>query len=976
MRKGLCVGVACVLVAAAATAFSAQAANQLWEEYDKLVSKRQAVGTLGPDLFGDQLSFYSGTLTFSQTDVSLQGNFSLPVAITRTLSIEAKRGYPNPSLYINDAPMGDWDLDLPHISGVFGTTQGWVGANGSAASRCSQPAPPRPVVFSSGNSVQAVEFWHGYQLHIPGGGGELLAASSSGGEILASPTGRTRPGLGGPYYWLTSDWTYLSCLPTLANAPTQGQGFLATTADGTKYRFDWMAAFHEPQVEKKRESSLDGEDVLSRRRLALYATSVQDRFGNSVTYTYTNAPDAPIRLSRIDASDGRSIVLQPNAYGQVARITAGTQEWTYEYEGLGSMLPALTGVVQPDLRRWSFDVAGLSGMLRYEGGQAGDQLRTCMSPGGVISPSHSGTITHPSGAIGEFTVSPTRFGRSNVLAMCKNVTTANPVDGTDPNNEADDVAVYPIAWDSLALTRKRISGPGLATAEWNYAYDSQISWFYSGGGSPGNPVCVSGGCLAPQCVVDSCALVSVTTVDGPGQRSRSYTFGNSYRYNEGKLLSVVDYKTGTTVPLRTEKTTYQLATSGQPFPTPLGISPQTRSGAAFTSEYLRPQLSSTITQQGIDFKSQVNSYDRFARPLSVTKFSSLGCAQCSRTDATAYHHDLSKWVIGQVQSVTTSTTNPASSVVQMQTDYDLTTVLPIRHYAFGKLQQTLTYELQPGTPQTGTLATVSDGRDSLTFDTTIELQNWHRGIPQLIKYPSTPDQLAGESESAMVDIDGWIRSTTDENGYTTHYDYDAMGRLDKMTYPVGDGVAWNDTNLDFSQLPVQHEYGLPANHWHQLMHTGTGYKVIHYDALLQPVVEDTYDAADPGNTRSLVVKRYDAAGRLVFQSYPVRTLGNYADATLKGVTTEYDALDRVTKVSQSAEPAVGGVVQSTTRYLPGFSTEVTDPEGNVTTTSYMAHDQPTHDYPVQIAMPEGVTTVISRDVFGDPLQLQRVGSED
>jgi hypothetical protein len=42
----------------------------------------------------------------------------------------------------------------------------------------------------------------------------------------------------------------------------------------------------------------------------------------------------------------------------------------------------------------------------------------------------------------------------------------------------------------------------------------------------------------------------------------------------------------------------------------------------------------------------------------------------------------------------------------------------------------------------------------------------------------------------------------------------------------------------------------------------------------------------------------------------------------------------------------------------------------------MAHDQPTHDYPVQIAMPEGVTTVISRDVFGDPLQLQRVGSED
>lgn len=47
--------------------------------------------------------------------------------------------------------------------------------------------------------------------------------------------------------------------------------------------------------------------------------------------------------------------------------------------------------------------------------------------------------------------------------------------------------------------------------------------------------------------------------------------------------------------------------------------------------------------------------------------------------------------------------------------------LPWKTYAFGKLQQTITYHPD------GTVATVSDGRGNATT-----ISNWKRGIPQHI----------------------------------------------------------------------------------------------------------------------------------------------------------------------------------------------------------------------------------------------------
>jgi RHS repeat-associated protein len=171
-------------------------------------------------------------------------------------------------------------------------------------------------------------------------------------------------------------------------------------------------------------------------------------------------------------------------------------------------------------------------------------------------------------------------------------------------------------------------------------------------------------------------------------------------------------------------------------------------------------------------------------------------------------------------------------------------------------------------------------------------------------------------------------------------------------------------------------YGVPAGHWRQTRLTGNARKILIFDALWRPVVEQTLDLGNVSGTTTEVIKRYDASGRLAFQSYPVNTSGLavYTDTTLKGARTSYDALDRVTQVQQDSEidAVIGHPLTTTTEYLDGFQTRVTDPNGNQTlTTLYQAYDQPTYDWPRGINHPEGAYTDIYRDVFGKPTAIKR-----
>lgn len=223
----------------------------------------------------------------------------------------------------------------------------------------------------------------------------------------------------------------------------------------------------------------------------------------------------------------------------------------------------------------------------------------------------------------------------------------------------------------------------------------------------------------------------------------------------------------------------------------------------------------------------------------------------------------------------------------------------------------------------------------------------------------------------MVNSDGSIASTTDENGFVTGYGYDAMGRLSLIDYPDGDSVAWTSTTRSFASSTVA-RHGLPIGHWVEVVGTGNGLKAIDYDGFWRPVVENIYVDGDP-STQSIVVKRYDAAGRLAFQSYPVSALGaaGYADTTLKGTRYTYDALDRPLTVAQDSEL---GVLNTTFEYLVGFQTRVTDPRAYQTATQYQAYDQPASDSPVGVTRYAGADTSaaeIVRDPYGKSMAITR-----
>jgi YD repeat-containing protein len=894
-----------------------------WEEYDRLVKAKGAITAHGPTLFGDEVSLYNGALSFSATDVSIRGNGNLEVALSRTYAV-ANRGPEK----IADQPFADWELDTPRISGVFAPN--WPEKRCSVTS--ASAARP-PVITGPGDShFDPEDYWQGNQASLPGGG-----------EMLVADQGAPRPSTGGPYYWLTSGFTYFSCLDSLKNGT--GEGFLAITADGTKYWFDWMAQYQEPDLIGKAYDTqwAGGPDPrFPRAKNVIYATRVEDRFGNWVTYTYENSWNKPARLTRIDSSDQRALSVAYNANGHIQRVSDGRQAWLYEYSYANPIAPTLTAVVLPDQSRWRIDFAALTvAGVEYEKPQhSTDVVRSCFSPGiltGETREGATGKITHPSGAIGTFFVKPKRHGRSNVPQVCDNY--QSPVN--DPN---DDVAYYPVAYDSLSLMSKQITGPGLEPITWQYSYTAQVSWAEGTG-----PVCTSGDCGVPKCLSDACAGTAVTTVVEPNGDWTRHTFGNSYYYNEGKLLRTERANATNTI-LSAETSGYLLATSGVPFKAPIGTSPQPR-GDNIVSEQLRPQRSKVIDQDGTSFNWSVpgdciqgHCFDEFARPTKVVKTSSLGF---TATYATAYHNDAALWMLGQVRSVT----QVESGLEVERTDFGYK-ALPVAKYVFSRPLHTLGYHSTPGFD--GLLHTFKDAKGSATT-----LTNWYRGVPRAIAHAD------GTTESAEVNPDGAVASATDEAGATSTYRYDAMGRLSQVTHPVEADMVWNATTQTFAPS-TSSAHGLPAGHWQQTITTGNARKITYFDALWRPVVEHEYDAADPTGTARFKRFTYDHAGRVVFASYPGST-----SVLTSGVWTEYDALGRVTSVSQDSEH---NLLTTRTVYEPGFIRRTTNPRGQSTVERFQAFDAPTFDYPVRIDAPEGTRTTIVRDVFGKPTSMTRGSS--
>lgn len=892
-RRTWCVGAVAVFCLASG-ALHAQSSTLEWgEEYAKRIKATELVSPLSDDVFGDQVNLFNGTVSFSATDISLPGNSALAVELVRTYDTQDVS---------SGRPLGQWDLDLPRLSGVHPANQPWA-----PAQRCSTVAAP-PSIDTGQYMFLADDYWSGNRLQTRSGGGDLLA-------ITADPK-LVKPAIAADFKWATRDGWFLSCLPSLKSGHS-GEGFLAYAPDGTTYHFDWMVLRVYPWITKKEPSILQ-TGVVDRRSVRLYASLVEDRFGNWVKYEWSGD-----RLVRIHANDGREITLayEPTS-GRLLSATAAGRTWTYESDDGFS----LSSVLQPDGSRWRYDSqtgieSGSPNRIEYEpdfqdplsGALQRDDEYYCWPTNLIKEQTPGFTITHPAGATARFLFSPIRHGRTNVRLRC--MTGTDDDWRTDFNDDA-------LTHEVMSLKSKLITGPGLTESVYTYEYSG-----LDAGYAPKNAFddTLTGATPPPHY-----KYVAVTRPDGSRLVNR---FGKDHLLNEGQLMQV-DVINAQGQLLRSTLNTYitDAEAEASPFPASVGHN-LVWSGDPLSAAALRPVKSSTITQQAVAFTSQTLTFDAHARSLEVQKSSALG----SKTDATYFHDDLSRWVLGQVKKTTTD------GVVASETGFDPATVLPIWNTSFGKLQNTLGYNAD------GTLRAITDEAGNTTT-----LDSWRRGIPQSITFADAT------AKSAVVNDDGTIASVSDENGHLTQYAYNAMGRLERITYP-GD---WNPTTLSFTRVDAT-EFGIPAGHWRHLLSTGDSRKYTYFDGLWRPLLTQEFDAANQAATQRFQRSRFDYAGRAIFSSYA----STGSDPAI-GTWTQFDALGRPTVVSQDSEH---GLLSTVTEYLPGLLTRTTNPRGHSTTTSYQAFEAPDTSLPVQIQAPEGVTTTIGRDIFGKPEVLTRSG---
>jgi RHS repeat-associated protein len=559
-------------------------------EYDRLIRAQRDVGSLDTDLLGESIDYFTGQTDFVTTDVSLPGSNALPVALGRRYHVTNHAGG------VLQGAFGDWDLEVPHVEGVFATSVGWTVAAGNVDARCTYFGAPPPATVTTGTvttSVPAAEYSLGFTAVIPGYGRHelLLRASAS-------------PAPAGPHPVTTKDLWAVSCAQraNAADPHIPDEGFVVTTPDGVTYTFTQGYSRPYSPLQRPADTTTAGAmATVDRVQYWLMPSTITDRYGNTVTYQY-GATAGFIGLQSIQSSDGRGITLHYSG-DHVSSISDGTRGWGYQYAG-----ERLTAVTLPDNSGWVINFANLDAAQW-----------TYASPTCTLLPSPSqgaavvGTIQHPSGAFGTFTFQPTRHGRNGAPATCLANSVGRAFAPTEP-------AVY----DVLSMIKKQITGPNVpGTLTWNLAYAG--------------------------CTASSCASSTTTTITDARSYNTLYTFGAQYGVNgsgnEGMLLRKQSGGSGTYP--QDEQFTYYNA-SGNPYPGVIGTPSQVRGDISELGS-LRPMQSRTLTRDGASYTRTLSSPDAYGFSQSITRTGSK-----SKTDSIAYAHDANKWILGTVKTISSS----------------------------------------------------------------------------------------------------------------------------------------------------------------------------------------------------------------------------------------------------------------------------------------------------------------------------------
>jgi len=106
--QGICL--AAVMVFGFASSGHAQSVTPE-DEYRKRIRVSEDIQPLGENPFGEQISLYTGSLSFRQTDVSLPGDGPV-LELSRKFELDGPTSF---DVTAADHAFGDWEIDLPRI---------------------------------------------------------------------------------------------------------------------------------------------------------------------------------------------------------------------------------------------------------------------------------------------------------------------------------------------------------------------------------------------------------------------------------------------------------------------------------------------------------------------------------------------------------------------------------------------------------------------------------------------------------------------------------------------------------------------------------------------------------------------------------------------------------------------------------------------------------------------------------------------
>lgn len=551
-------------------------------EYQKQVIASQRVGALEEGLFGDAVSLYNGSTTFSIVDIDVRGSNNLPVRLSRRLQIELQpqAAMPYDARFLG---VGNWDIDVPYMAATFDVAHGWP------TQRCSGTTAP---AYSVGAFLRH-EIWQGVTIHVP---------SEPERSLLEVQVSTPKPSSGGPYYWTTSQRDVFDCIPMVSGMT--GEGFRMTTSSGERYYFDVAVTRIASTLEKWLPSPLYGglpyQYLLPRNRVYLLASKIEDRFGNTVSYTY-NSAGYP---TSITSSDGRQITAVYSA-GRLASASTNGRTWLYQYLQAGT--DHLTAVVLPDASKWQYVYAG--SLLPSVEPYGLPALPYCQGIPLLMNASFSLVATHPAGAVGTFAFENRRHYRSGVHA-----------------NECVPDTIYPDTtysllvpnyFDVMSIESKSITGPGqIAGTAWTYSYDYMIEALWGTYGTSFSYPC------------NTCTTEKATEVTQPDGSKIRHRFGKLYQVNDGRELGTEVLSSGGGMPIRTTSHEY-LSESAAPLQAFYGLYGAIIDMTDPSTARVRPLVRRTTLQEGRTFKWEVGTgcsgtycFDQYARPTKVVKSSS------------------------------------------------------------------------------------------------------------------------------------------------------------------------------------------------------------------------------------------------------------------------------------------------------------------------------------------------------------------